>query len=1081
MQLQVRLLGQFGAALDGRPLTKLAGARLQSLFAYLVLHAGTPLSRSQLAFLFWPDATEANARNNLRQLLHQLREALEDGKSSIRTGASWVQWSPSEQCFADVTAFQEAIVEAEHARSRGDVPRWRSNLERALEVCAGPLIPNCYDDWIVPERERFTEQCERVVQHFVECVEATREYDVAIPRVNHRLSHEPTDEQAYRCLMRLHALCNDRSAELRVFRACCEVLRSELDAEPSAQTVSLHASIQREDGAVVGGTPGRNGDAASLPLIGRNPEWMALRKAWDDACAGNARFALIEGEAGIGKSRLAAELLSWASRQGVAAAVARCYAAEGGLALAPVTDWLRSDALRSHVQRLEDVWFAEVCRIVPELATQRGHLPQMVSGERTRLFEGLAHAVVGAKAPLLLVIDDLQWCDLETLQWLHFLLRFDPTASLLVVGTVRSEELSRSHPANDLRLRLSQESVFTTISLEALGPDETVALASQVANCTFDTDASARLYRQTEGNPLFVVEMMRANGGRGLDANPNRSALPPRVHALIAGRLAQLSPAARQVVSAAATVARACSLSLLARTVRCGERELIAALDELWQKRILREQDPNTYDFTHDKLREVAYGEIGAPERRSLHRTVARALEIDEASDLDRVSGQIAAHFERAGLAEMAIPYYIRAAAAAQSVYANVEAQIQAERGISLVLALPESSKRDAWELALQLVLAPVLRTTRGWAAPEVESVLDRALALCDKIGTPAQRSQVLHGLQSLYIVQAKHYRAESVTGEITELLQNEGGERPLSAIAMMVGGQLARGRFDQAIAQWEDLLGNLDPVQIQHLQASQGLNYRVLTCAWQSHALWCIGRPQTALERCRNSVQLARDLGQPFNQALASTYLALLQQLRGDARVFRDQADEALRLSKQFEAPYYRAWASILVAHATACDRPGTDSIVCVREAIDAFTASGARTRLTYYLALLAEVCLKAHESERGLNVIEEALATSRQTGERWWDAELHRLRGDLLVEHGAGAEEADAAYRRALEISRAQRAKSLELRVATSIARLWRTSPQAQQSNDELRQILSSFSEGFDTHDLVDAEGFLAETVPT
>jgi DNA-binding SARP family transcriptional activator/tetratricopeptide (TPR) repeat protein len=1082
MNLRISLLGQFGATLGGRPLSKLTSSdRLQSLLTYLVLNGGTPQSRSQLAFLFWPDATEANARNNLRQLLHQLREALEEAAPSLRTAASWVQWVSSESCIVDATAFQQAVDDAERARSSGDAARWRSSLQRAIELCAGPLAPSCYDDWVVPERERLARKCKRVTQQFVECVEATREYDMAIPHVEHRLRHDPTDEDSYRCLMRLHALCNDRAAALRVYRDCREALKRELDTEPSEQTLLLHNRIVAEDRTIDAGVPARHGYLSSPPLVGRSGEWMALRKAWDAAAAGSARLALIAGEAGIGKSRLAAELVSWSKRQGLATATTRCYAAEGRLALGPVADWLRGEALRPRLHDLEDVWFAEVSRVVPELAAERRKTPQVGSGERRRLFESLARAVISAPTPLLLVIDDLQWCDIETLQWLHFLLRFDPATSLLVVGTVRSEELSRSHPVNELRQRLNEESALTEIPLEPLDRDETAALASQLADRPFDAAAAARLYEETEGNPLFVVELMRGDPGRQLGTPSNRSALPPRVHAVIAGRLAQLSPLARQVVSAAATVARACDVSILARAVNCSESELISALDELWQKRILREREPNTYDFTHDKLREVAYAEMSAPERRSLHRIVALALEAAEASDLDRVSGQIAAQFDHAGLAEMAIPYYIRAAAAALAVYANGEVQNQAERGLEIVLTLPESSKRDAWELELQLVRAPALRIARGWATPALESALNRALALSDKVGTSAQRSQVLYGLQSLYIVQGKHDRAQSVTDEIADLLrQVPSGERPLSAIAMMTGAHLVRGRFHESIAQWEDLLRNFDPHQIRHLQDSQGLNYRVLTCAWQSHALWCIGRPQTALDRCREAVQLACEFEQPFNQALAATYLAVLQQLRGDLATFRRQADEALRLSTQFEAPYYGAWASILVAHAAACERPCIESIAQLRQAIDRFTNTGARLRLSYYFALLGDACLRAQQPESGIGVIEEALAASREAGERWWDAELHRLRGDLLLELGAGDKEAEAGYQRALEIARTQGAKSFELRSALSIARLWRTSSRAEESNLQLRQTLQSFSEGFESRDLVAAREFLAETVP-
>jgi DNA-binding SARP family transcriptional activator/tetratricopeptide (TPR) repeat protein len=1073
MQLQIRLLGQFGAALDGRPLTKLTAARLQSLFTYLVLHAGEPQSRAQLAFLFWPDVAESNARNNLRQLLHQLRDALEGAAGSLETNASAVRWAPTAQWFADVTVFEEALAKAGRATASGHSVRCRAYLERALQLCGGPLAPSCYDEWIASDRDRLVRQCKTAVQQFVECVEATREYKAAIPYVEHWLQHDPSEEEAYRCLMRLHALCDDRVAALRVFRDCREALRRELDIEPSEPTLRLYRRIEGEDGTIVAPAC----DVASA-LVGRSDEWLVLRRTWDAAATGSARFTLIEGEAGIGKSRLAAELVAWATRQGLAAATTRCYAAEGRLALAPVADWLRNEALRSNLHQLDDVWLAEVSRIVPELPTAPRPAVQLGSGERLLLFEALARAIMTAPAPLLLVIDDLQWCDLETLQWLHFLLRFDSNASLLVVGTVRSEELSRSHPVRDLKRRLEEESVLTHVSLQPLNPSETATLASQVIHRPFDDAAAKRLYRETEGNPLFVVEMMRADGGLALDSTSSRSALPPRVHAVIAGRLAKVSEVARQVVSTAATVARACDVSILTQTIGCSERELTAALDELWQKRIMREREPNTYDFTHDKLREVAYEEIGAPGRRSLHRSVARALEAGDAATLDSVSGQIAAHFDRAGLSELAIPYYIRAAAVAQSVYANGEALTQAERGLALALAMPESSKRDAWELELQLVRAPILRTTSGWTTPALERVLDRALALSDKVGSSQQRSQVLHGLQSLYLVQGKHDRAQSVTDEIADLLgEPSSGERPLSAIAMMVGAQLARGRFHEAIAQWDDLTANFDPRQIQHLQDSQGLNYRVLTYAWQSHALWCVGRPQAAFERCAEAERLAVELEQPFNQAIASTYLALLQQLRADASTFRKQAEEALRLSSRFAAPYYRAWASILVAYATACERPCGESIANVRDTIEHFTSTGARIRLSYYLALLGDVCLRAHEPERGLAVLEEALTAARETGERWWDAELHRLRGDLLVERGAGGHEADAAYRRALEIAGSQRAKSLELRAATSLARLWRLSPRAQESNLRLRQTLRSFEEGLDTPDLVLAKELVTE----
>ncbi len=1067
MELQIRLLGQFSVTVDGRPLASLAGGRLQSLFTYLVLRGGAPQSRSDLAQLFWPDTDESNARNNLRQLIHKLREALGEAAQFVRITSSTLQWDRHESCAVDALSIDELFSEAQHAKKSESVAHQLSVLERAFELCGGPLAPSCYDDWITPERERLVARCKSATQEYLEIVEATREYKLAIPHVNHRLRHDPADEEAYQCLMRLHALCNDRAAALHVFKDCRDALKRELDAEPSESTILLHDSIKAEGRQFIDARR-PHADGPSLPLIGRVDEWRALRTAWDVAAAGTAHFVLVKGEAGIGKSRLAAELLSWAARQGLATAKTRSYAAEGQLALAPVTDWLRSEAIRPSLDRLDDVWFSEVSRIVPELRSEGRGLQPAGMGERPRLFEAVARAILAAPQPLLLVIDDLQWCDPETLHWLHYLLRFEPSASLLVVGTVRSEELPGAQLVQDLQLRLEEQSAVTEIVLEPLDGAETAALAAQIANRDFDAETTTRLYRETEGNPLFVVEMLRGNGARILADDVQRSGLPSRVHAVIAGRLAQLSPAATDVVSAVAIVARACKVSILARALNCTEHELVPALAELWQKRILREEEANAYHFTHDKLREVAYDQISPPQRRSLHQIIACAIEAVEHADLDRASGQIAAHFDRAGLVEQAIPYYIRAANAAQIMYANGEAQAQIERGLALVSTLPESSKRDRWELELQLVLAPVLRVTKGWATPELEAVLVHALALSEMVGTPTQRAQVLYGLQSLYMVQGKHERAQMYTHEIADLLgHTPGGEQPLSAVAMITGVKLALGRFQEAIDEWEGLLQRLDPAQLRDLQDSQGLNYRVISCAWESHALWCVGRPRKAMERCMEAVQLASDLAQPFNRALAATYLALLQQLCADAGTFREQAEEALRLSTEFEAPYYRAWASILVAYARACERPQADTLAEVEEAIERFTGTGARLRLPYYRALLSDVCLRAHEPERGLRTIEEGLAAGRDGNERWWDAELHRLRGDLLVARGDVAEEAELAYRRALEIATAQGAKSLELRIAISRARLWEGSSRSAEARSFLGRTLEAFSEGFDTRD--------------
>ncbi len=1081
--LQVHLLGQFRLTLDGRPIDGPSTARLQSLFAYLLLHAETPQPRAHLSFTFWPDAPESSARNNLRQLLHQLRQTLPDPDRHLRVGANSVQWAPDPSFSLDVTLFERAVAEAEAAGRVGDGSRRRACLERAVDLCQGPLLPSCYDDWIGPEREQLARRCEEAVSALVGLLEGQRDYSSAIGRVRHWLQHDPLDEEAYRWLMRLLALAGDRSAALQAYRQCADTLRRELDVEPSPATVRAYERIRDAEPGPDLPSARREAIPAAPSLVGRQAEWSRLREAWEHAVHGRAGFALVTGDAGIGKSRLAEELMTWAQRQGVAAAKTRCYAAEGRLSLAPVSEWLRGDALAPHLVGLEDVWRVEVARILPELLVARPDLPRPAPltefGGRLRFFEGLARAALLAPPPLLLLIDDVQWCDRDTLEWLHFLSRFEPEARLLVLGTARSEEVDAAHPLPALVRQLRSASQLAEIALEPLDAAETAALAAQVGNRVFDADAATRLYRETEGNPLFVVESVRAeNGGEAPQGVREHgiAGLPPRAHAVIAGRLAQLSDSAWETAAAAAVIGRAFDLAVLVRLM--GEEDVVVgALDELWRKRIIREHGPNAYDFTHDKLRDVAYGETSAPKRRQLHRRVAEALVGMHEKDLDPVSAQIAAHYENAGLFEQAVPRYSRAAVVAQGVYAHDEAIALVGRGLALLGELPGSARRDGSELEFLLVLAPSYRVTMGWAAPKLGEVLERALALCDRVGTGAQRAEILYGMQSLTATQGRLEKCALITDEMVRVFRETlGSEPPRSAFVVLAAVRQQMGRFQEASDLVDELVRDTDPSQLQHLQESQGLNYELAARAWQSHALWCLGRPDTALERAVHNLRLARQLEQPFSQLFAATYLALLQQLRADPATFRGQAKEALELATKFKATYYRQWSAILVAYAETLDRPEATGLERLRSAIESFKETGVRIRLPYYLALLADAHLRAHETDAGLDVVDEALSHSRQTKERWWDAELHRLRGELLLCRGAEPADAEAALRSALEIARGQQAKSLELRAATALARLWAGFGRTAEARDLLAPIYASFTEGLETPDLQAAQGLLS-----
>ena len=1083
--LRVQLLGSFNLFYNEALVTGVNSSRLQSLLAYLILHANQPQSRQRVAFLLWPDAAESQARNNLRQFVYQLRQALPDSDRFLVADTHSLYWKTDEGQIIDISQFERSLSDAAAAEQRGDLPEFRHQLEQGVACYQGDLLPDCYEDWIMPERERLRERYRQACARLIPVLETDRDYGAAlhVAQSLHRL--DPLAEGAYVSLIRLYGLTEDRAGARRAYQTAVETLQRELAIAPGPELQAAYHSSQRAPRTAL------KKDAATsyYTLVGRQEQWRQLQTAWLRAAGGEAHLCLITGEAGIGKSRLGEELFEYVTRQGFTTAYARSYGREGSLSLAPLTEWLRSPALRPHLATLDAVWLTELARLLPELLTEQTGLPRPEPiaeyGRRQRFFEALAHGVLAAPRPLLLWIDDLQWCDQETLDWLHFLLRFAPRVPALILGTVRSEESPPDHPLSALARQLRAENRVESIELFPLDAPETSKLASQALGYTLNDVASIRLYQETEGNPLFVVETVRAGitpvmppqKEERIGATPAGALrLPPRVQAIISGRLAQLSPSGRTIAEVGAAIGRAFTLDLLVLAGHENEETVIAALDELWLRRIVREQSANEFDFTHDKLREVMYAETSLPQRRSLHRRIAQALETLHAEALDPISAAVATHYEQAGLFDKAIPYYQRAGSVAASVYANEDAIHLFSRGLELLGTLPLSVKRDVQELNIQLALATLYRISKGWASPEAERVMNRAMILSDKVGDVEQRIRTLFGLLPLYVVQAQYEKAERTYAQVVTIFRQKQTTPPPFAEIYLAGAKLHMGLVTESRERFEKNIAVRDDKHIRDLQESQGSNYLVHGLAWNAHALWYLGYPQAALQSAQDAIAFAREFAQPFNQALAITYLTMLQAWRADTAAFLAQAEDACALTAEYKAPYYHAWASILMHSARAEQQPDAENLTRLRSAIHNFTETGARIRLPVYFSLLAQACLKGGRWEEGLDAIEKALAESHKNNERWGDAEIHRLRGELMWAQGAETADIEAAFQRALGIARSQQAKSLELRAATSLARFWQANARPSEAKQCLTPIYDWFVEGFDTPDLQTAQALIA-----
>ena len=386
--------------------------------------------------------------------------------------------------------------------------------------------------------------------------------------------------------------------------------------------------------------------------------------------------------------------------------------------------------------------------------------------------------------------------------------------------------------------------------------------------------------------------------------------------------------------------------------------------------------------------------------------------------------------------------------------------------------------KRDKQELTLLLKLGAIYRVTRGWTAPELERFsVDRTLDIVRYRWRRHSAHERALWQELLLVVQARLETRTLSRGRITGALSAGARLGAAAPRMMLVGARMQLGHLREAEEAFTQIIQAPSPIAGQPLQEVQGWNFEVHTRAWQAHALWLLGYPDRALSRGREALQLASDLAQPFNQALAATYFAMLQQFCAEPAIAKAQAEAALALTIEYKAPYYRLWSELLVSFAVARETPTSAHISQLRASISGFQASGARLRLPYYLWLLAQVYAQAGLPDDALAAIDEALAESRATNERWWDAELHRLRGELLLARGSDNEEVDLALLRAKEIAEAQEAKSLELRAAMSLARHWRNHERAEEAQRLLSEVYAWFTEGFETSDQQAAQALLSE----
>ena len=869
---------------------------------------------------------------------------------------------------------------------------------------------------------------------------------------------------------------------------------------------------------------------SSRGFVGRDEVLTWLQDWLQKMFEGERQIIFVTGESGIGKTALVdtfARRIAFDQR--IRISRGQCLEQYGtGEAYLPVLEAIGrlcreqphvADVLHAHAP----MWLLQMPSLVSD--SDRELLNRGLSGAtRERMLREMGEAleVLTAEMPLVLILEDLHWSDYSTLDLISYLARQRQPAHLMLIGTYRTVELVVSgHPLKAVKQELLAKQQCEELPLEYLSENAVDKyLSIRFPGHRFPAGLARLIHERTEGNPLFMVNAVDFLVAEGLMVKHEQGwelvveiervevGVPDSIKQMIEKQLDHLD-AEKQRTLETASVAGA-EFSMLAVAAGLGEdpTPVEALCDELArhhqfiQDRGVQElpngEASTRYGFIHSLYQNVLYERLSDSRRVQLHRRIGARGEDIYGENAREIAAELAMHFERGRDYRRAAKHFQQAADNAIRRFAYREAVGLARRGLELLRKMPNTDERAEQELHMQLTLGVPLIATEGYASPDVGNAYLQARELCQQLGGTADVSEVLWGLRTYHTMRAEFATAREIAEEFLQLAER----LPYPGLAMrghwaMEIIFLHLGEFALALEHYEKALTFYDPKH--HLEdaflnvQNPGIAMRCFV-AW---SLWFLGRPEQASERIKEAVSLARELSEPYGLAQALFFSAVLHQLRREERRAQEDAEAAIAVSREHGLALYQAMSTATRGWALMWQGQPEEGIEQMVEGLANHRLTGAEVILPHFLALLVEAFAKTRQVEEGLRVLEEALRVVNRNGERYYLAELYRIKGELLLLQATDrvlsravpsgqtvsraripeVAPAEACFHQSIEIAREQNAKSWELRAVTSLARLYQNQHKGSEAHRLLEQIYSKFTEGFDTADLKEAKAVLDE----